>query len=161
MWKGPSWFSAVTIENTYWYIILYYCQKQQETRRPAKQSLINMVCFIYNYSSSYFRMWKNIGWEIWRVKSETKGSQNLQLTLILSIRQNYNFNMLAAIWHDIVSWFLTTSQDLCNMISKLFLFWFSYQCRTILWDMLATNKKGEETRNPQTIPCQMMAQVSK
>ena len=52
--------------------------------------------------------------------------------------------MLATIWHEIVSWFLTISQDLRNMITKLFLFWFSYQCRTILWSQQTrTGKKPE------------------
>ena len=63
---------------------------------------------------------------------------------LISIRQNYNFDMLATIWHEIVSWFLTISQDLRNMITKLFLFWFSYQCRTILWSQQTrTGKKPE------------------
>ena len=81
---------------------------------------------------------------------------------LISIRQNYNFDMLATIWHEIVSWFLTISQDLRNMITKLFLFWFSYQCRTILWSQQTrTGKNGGKTINQQTMPCQMMAQVSK
>ena len=50
---------------------------------------------------------------------------------LMSIRQNYNFHMSATIWHEIISWFLMISQDLRKMINKLFLFWFSYQCRTI------------------------------
>ena len=54
--------------------------------------------------------------------------------------------MLATIWHEIVKycWFLTISQDLRNMITKLILFWFSYQCRTILWShQTRTGKKPE------------------
>ena len=45
---------------------------------------------------------------------------------LISIRQNYNFDMLATIWHEIVCWFLTIPRiydDLHNMITKLFLFW--------------------------------------
>ena len=81
---------------------------------------------------------------------------------LISIRQNYNFDMLATIWHEIVSWFLTISQDLHNMITKLVLFWFSYQCRTILWSQQTrTGKNGGKTINQQAMPCQMMAQVSK
>ena len=43
---------------------------------------------------------------------------------LISIRQNYNFDMLATIWHEIASWFLTIYQDLrWFSITKLFLFW--------------------------------------
>ena len=52
--------------------------------------------------------------------------KGLYIYSLISIRQNYNFDMLATIWHEIVSWFLTISQDLHNMITKLFLFWFSW-----------------------------------
>ena len=46
---------------------------------------------------------------------------------------------------------MTISQDLQNMITKLFLFWFSYQCRTILWSQqTATGKKQKPTK----MPCQ-------
>ena len=31
---------------------------------------------------------------------------------LISIRQNYNFDMLAMIWHEIVCWFLKIYQDL-------------------------------------------------
>ena len=52
--------------------------------------------------------------------------------------------------------------DLHNLITKLFLFWFSYQCRTILWSQQTrTGKNGGKPINQQTMPCQMMAQVSK
>ena len=73
---------------------------------------------------------------------------------LISIRQNYNFDMLATIWHEIVSWFPTISQDLRNMITKLFI-----SVQDIF--MIATNKNGEKSRNLQTMPYQMMAQVSK
>ena len=36
---------------------------------------------------------------------------------LISIRQNYYFDVLGTVWHEIVSWFLTISQDFCNMIS--------------------------------------------
>ena len=40
---------------------------------------------------------------------------------LISIRQNYNFDMLAMIWHEIVYWFLKIYQDCC--CTELFLFW--------------------------------------
>ena len=40
---------------------------------------------------------------------------------LISIRQNYNFDRLATIWHEIASWFLTIYQDLPVLaIIKLF-----------------------------------------
>ena len=66
---------------------------------------------------------------------------------LICIRQNYNFDMLAAIWLEIVSWFLTISQDLRNMITKLFLFWISYQCRTILWSQQTRMGKKQKSTN--------------
>ena len=62
---------------------------------------------------------------------------------LICIRQNYNFDMLAAIWLEIVSWFLTISQDLRNMITKLFSFWFSYHCRILWSQQTRTGKKPE------------------
>ena len=56
---------------------------------------------------------------------------------LISIRQNYNFDMLASIWHEIVSWFLTISKDLRNMITKLFI---SVQNNF----MITTNKNSEK-----------------
>jgi hypothetical protein len=61
---------------------------------------------------------------------------------LISIRQNYNSDMLANIWHEIVGWFLTISQDLRNMITKFFLFWSSYQCRSILWSQKTRTGKN-------------------
>ena len=43
---------------------------------------------------------------------------------LISIRQNYNFDMLAMIWHKIVCWFLKIYQDLKHRNKELFLFWF-------------------------------------
>ena len=71
----------------------------------------------------------------------------LHVYSLISIRQNYNFDMLANIWHEIVSWFLMISQDLRNMITKLFLFWFSYQCRTILWSQQTRTGKNRNLTN--------------
>ena len=42
-----------------------------------------------------------------------------------------------------------------NIITKLFLFWFSYHCRTILWSQQTREKRGK-TINQQTMPCQMI-----
>ena len=55
--------------------------------------------------------------------------------------------MLATIWQEIVSWFLTISQDLRKMITRLFLFWFSYQCRIILWSQQTSMVKNQKSTN--------------
>ena len=37
---------------------------------------------------------------------------------LISIRQNYNFDMLAMIWHEIVCWFLKIYQDLKRFVAQ-------------------------------------------
>ena len=78
------------------------------------------------------------------LKYSIKEHSSIFLYSLISIRQNYNFDMSATIWHELVSWYLTNSQNLLKMIAKLFLFWFSYQNRTILWSQQTrTGKKPE------------------
>ena len=46
-------------------------------------------------------------------KAETHYRRSrLLLYSLISIRQNYNYDMIAMIWHEIVGWFLTIYQDL-------------------------------------------------
>ena len=67
---------------------------------------------------------------------------------LISIRQNYNFDMLASIWHEIVSWFLTISQDFPGYIWatwSLNCFCFdlhTYQCRTVSWSQQTRTRKN-------------------
>ena len=66
-----------------------------------------------------------------------------------SIRQNYNFDKLATIWREIVSWFLMFSQYLRNMISKMFVF---FEFHISAEQFYARNKQEwGKTRNQQTI----------
>ena len=57
--------------------------------------------------------------------------------------------------------------DLRNMITKLFLFWFSMKIFHICGEQFYDGNKqelvkmGEKTINQQTMPCQTMAQVLK
>ena len=50
-------------------------------------------------------------WAIFSKLTFSKFVKKLLSYSLISIRQNYNFDMLATIWHEIVSWFLTISQD--------------------------------------------------
>ena len=70
----------------------------------------------------------------------------------LHIRQNYNFDMLVTIWHEIEV--DLSSDDLRNMVTKLFLFWFPYQSRIIGWIVLWLQQtrtgKNEEKNHKST-----------
>ena len=50
--------------------------------------------------------------------------------ILISIRQNYNFNMLAMIWHGIFCWFLKIYQDLKRFAAQehRFVFVFIFRC---------------------------------
>ena len=61
---------------------------------------------------------------------------------LISIRQNYNFDILATIWNEFISWFMMISQDLRDMIIVFVLFFISVQNNF----MIATNKDGEKTQ---------------
>jgi hypothetical protein len=61
-----------------------------------------------------YETWHLVGrWE--NIDDKESPFHNVAKTFIkyslISIRQNYKFDMLATIWHDIVSWFLKISQD--------------------------------------------------
>ena len=84
-------------------------------------------------------------------------SLNMQIKVGTSIRQIYNFTMSVTIV-EIVSWFPRISQDLHNMITKLFLSWFH-----ISVEQFYDRNKQEQGKNQKwtRMPCQMMVQVSK
>ena len=67
---------------------------------------------------------------------------------LISIRQNYIFDMLATIWHEIVNWFLEISQDLQEFAQNVVVVFFIYQCITILWSQQTrTGKTGESHKS--------------
>ena len=85
---------------------------------------------------------------IWPQQSEdTDGVYSLNSEIktkysLIYIRQIYNYDMLTTIWHEIDFWkFPRISQDLVIMITKLFLFWNSYQGNNF---MITTNKNWEK-----------------
>ena len=67
-----------------------------------KVNCSSICCFVTFY------YWK------WLLKLATfqNSRRNLDWYSLLFIRQNYNFDMSAMIWHEIVSWFLKIYQDL-------------------------------------------------
>ena len=80
---------------------------------------------------------------------------------LIPIRQNYNFDILATIWHEIFSWFLSISQDfpgfprICATWS-LNCFCFDFHIST---EQFYDHSKQELVKtggniNQQTMPCQ-------
>ena len=75
---------------------------------------------------------------------------------LISIRQNYNFDMLAMTWHEIVCWFLKIYQDLKRFVAtgaqNCFCFWF-FLCAKQFYvpNMQELSKAGKKSEiNRQT-----------
>ena len=60
-------------------------------------------------AASWFRAWISTVLDVKALLANYSGAWYLYDSI--AIRQNYNFYMLPTIWHEIVSWFLTISQD--------------------------------------------------
>ena len=69
---------------------------------------------------------------------------------LMSIRQNYTFDMLASIWHEIISWYLRISQYLRNMITRLFCTNMKIKTKTIYWSSFVNH--GQIVSN--SVKCQ-------
>ena len=103
--------------------------------------------------------WLDCPWLVWLTLLMPRSWMNLRYDLnfnfplsdklymwysLMSIRQNYNFDMSATIWHEIVSWFLTIFQDLRNMITKLFCTDMKIKTKTIYWSSCVNPGKSSE-----------------
>ena len=74
---------------------------------------------------------------------------------LISIRQNYNFDMLAMIWHKIVCWFLTNYQDLKRFATQehRIVFILTFRCAKQFYvpNMQEQSKAGKKSEiNRQT-----------
>ena len=149
-WKVSMWFcpNLGVWKNATWQKEQWWRNESQHATRQTSSSMVKLKKKITMW-------WKNYLRRILYLIEE----RFLLLYSLVSIRQNLYVISIATIWHEILSWFLTIFQDLPNMITKLFLFWFSYQCRTNIRSQ--QTRTGKRPRNLQTMPCQMMAQVSK
>ena len=75
---------------------------------------------------------------------------------LLSIRQKYNFDMLAMIWHEIVCWLLKIYQDLKRFVAQKhrIIFVLTFRCAKQFYDtnMQEQSKGGKKSEiNRQTL----------
>ena len=94
----------------------YFCCPECDSKLPVKQDFIDHASINHPWVSLRY------SFVILNLITYVKVSHmknyltcvefpNIKYSLI-SIRQNYNFDMLAMIWHEIVCWFLKIYQDL-------------------------------------------------
>ena len=98
--------------------------------------------YIHKFAAQLY----TIFWVNWRVNNYS----------LISIRQYYNFNMLAMIWHEIICWFLKIYQDLKRFVAtgaqNCFCFWF-FLCAKQFYvpNMQELSKAGKKSEiNRQT-----------
>ena len=80
---------------------------------------------------------------------------------LISIRQNYNFETLNLIWHEIVCWFLKIYQDLKSFAAQehriVFVLTFRCEKQFDVPNMQEQSKMGKKIRNQQTNIRHLMA----
>ena len=86
-------------------------------------------------------------------------SPNITLHSLMSIRQNYNLDMLAMIWHEIVCWFLKIYQNLKRFAAQehRIVFVLNFRCAEQFYVSNMQEQSKAEIRNHQTIIRHLMA----